>query len=128
MSGGRGVYVDFTYCPPGIVNETQCEIFNRNNKNPTYVFSHNTIVANTASLVTKWRHTPLQYRAQKTKFQGVGIGGGLTFYIRADASNNSITVEHCSFLANKAILGGGLLVNFHYTAKNNLGQKRAVVV
>lgn len=52
LSGGREVYVDFTYCPPGIANETQCETFNRNNKNSTYVFSHNTFVANTASLVT----------------------------------------------------------------------------
>ena len=30
LSGGRGIYVDFTYCPPGTV--TGCEIFNKNNK------------------------------------------------------------------------------------------------
>ena len=117
LSGGRGIYVDFTYCPPGTV--TGCENITRKNKNSIYVFTHNTFEANTASLVMNWHHTPLQYRAQKKIFQEIGIGGGLTIYIRADASNNNITVENCNFHENKAILGGGLLVNFHDAPRNN---------
>ena len=119
LSEGGGVYVDFTYCPPGIVSE--CEAFPRNNKNSTYLFSHNTFVANKASVVTKSHNTaPLRYHAQKTNFQRVGRGGGISLYFRADASSNSITVEHCSFLANNATLGGGLFITFHDTPRNNL--------
>ena len=117
FSGGRGMYVDFTYCPPGTV--TGCENLKRNNKNSMYMLSNNTFMANTASLVTTWHHTPLQYRAQKRVFQEVGFGGGLTIYIRADASGNNITIRNCNFLANKAILGGGLLVSFHDAPSNN---------
>ena len=118
LSGGRGIYyVDFTYCPPGTI--TGCEFFDKNNKNSTYMLTHNTFKANQASLVMKWYHTPLQYRAQKKIFQEIGLGGGLTVYIRADASGNNITIENCNFYANRAILGGGLLINFHDAPNNN---------
>ena len=117
LSGGRGVYVDFTYCQPGTVGE--CEEFTRNNKYSTYVFSHNIFENNTASLSENYDYTPVKFRAQKSMFQEIGIGGGLTIYIRADAISNNITIEHSTFLRNEAILGGALLVNFHDSPKNN---------
>ena len=120
LSGGRGMYVDFTYCPPGIVTVTGCENKNRNNKNSIYVFTHNTFEANTASHVINWHHTPLLHRSQIKLFQDVGFGGGLTIYIGADASGNNITIRNCNFLVNKAILGGGLLVSLHDEPSNNL--------
>ena len=83
------------------------------------MLTYNTFEANQASVVMKWHHTPLQYRAQKKIFQEIGLGGGLTVYIRADASGNSIKIENCNFYANRAILGGGLLVNFHDIPNNN---------
>jgi hypothetical protein len=120
LSGGRGIYIDFTYCPPGTSTvNTGCENFNRNNKNSTYMLTYNTFEANRAELVMKWHHTPLQYRAQKKIFQEIGLGGGLTIYIRADASGNSVTIKNCKFSTNRAILGGGLLINFHDTPNNN---------
>ena len=118
LSGGRGIYVDFTYCPPGTV--TGCENVKRSNKNSTYTFTHNVFMSNTATHVIQWHgHTPLQYRAQKRVFQEVGFGGGLTIYIRADASHNNITIDHCKFHDNKAILGGGMLLSFHDAPENN---------
>ena len=117
LSGGRGVYVDFTYCPPGTV--TGCENVKRNNKNSVYVFTHNIFMLNTASHAIQWYHTPFQYRSQKRVFKEVGFGGGLIIYIRADASGHNITIDKCKFLDNKAILGGGLLVSFHDTPNNN---------
>ena len=122
LSGGRGVYVDFTYCPPG--TNRGCDVFSRNNRNSTYIFSHNMFKTNIA-LATRARaktyvQAPLRYRAQKKIFQEVGSGGGLTLYIRADASSNNITIENCSFLANEAKLGGGLILSFHDSPKNNV--------
>ena len=48
LSGGRGMYIDFTYCPPGTISG--CNNFNRNNKNSTYVLTCNTFEANQAEL------------------------------------------------------------------------------
>lgn len=120
LTGGRGVYVDFTYCPPG--TDRGCEILSRNNRNSTYVFSHSMFEANNAiaSRVKKYFQTPLRYKAQKKIFQEVGNGGGLTLYIRADATSNNIMIENCSFLANEAKLGGGLILSFHDSPKNNV--------
>ena len=116
LSGGRGVYVDFTYCPPGRVS--RCENATRNNKNSTYTFKHNEFISNTASNAIH-DHTPFQYRSQKQVFQEVGFGGGLTIYIRGDASDNNITLDRCKFYDNKAILGGGLLLSFHDAPNDN---------
>ena len=117
LSGGRGIYVDFTYCPPGAV--TGCDNVKRNNKNSTYAFTHNVFMLNTASHAIQWYHTPFQYRSQKRVFKEVGFGGGLIIYIRADASGHNITIDNCKFHDNKAILGGGLLVSFHDAPNNN---------
>ena len=117
LSGGRGVYVDFTYCAPG--NVFECEKQTRNNKKSTYVFSNNTFENNRASIAKNDDYTPIHFQSQKSRFKEVGIGGGLAIYIRADATGNSVTIESNTFLANEAILGGGLLVNFHDSPKNN---------
>ena len=70
ISGGRGVYVDFTYCPPG--TRTKCEKCPRNNKDSSYVFNNSVFDSNIASHIANYTQAPLTYRAEKEVFQEVG--------------------------------------------------------
>lgn len=113
--GGGGVYVEFTYCTPGISN---CFHSRARNTNSTYTFSDCKFLNNNASTVNAV--TTSFVRASKTDFQGLGRGGGLTIVLKGCASQNKFIISDSLFLGNAAIWGGGLWIQFQDQPQNNL--------
>lgn len=111
--GGGGVYVQFTYC--GSFNGNGCtksddkehQMYIHNN---TYVFQDCSFTNNSAP---RPPHVPGSKNSdflppQGTSHMSLGRGGGLSFYLRSNASNNQFIIDKCTFTNNYAIWGGGL--------------------
>ena len=121
--GGGGFYVEFTYCIPGDEN---CD---RNSSNVVSYFSNNTEANysfNNCSFVNNKAHSGdsiatnstyiVPHRADHVAF---GRGGGLSIFVKGNASKNFFHVFNCTFCNNSALWGGGLFVEFHDDTFNN---------
>ena len=86
--GGGGVYVEFTYCPPGTYSDN-CAWYSQisKTKNGTYYFSNSN---NNASQV-KHNITDF-YINERSRFQGFGRGGGMQVIFRGKSLGNNVTV------------------------------------
>ena len=116
LPGGGGVYVEFTFCPPGKVDD-DCIHHQRKNHNSSYLF-HDCIFTQNNGTTVFTEHTSY-YKAEGTQFHGLGRGGGLCVIFKGDASNNKLTIDACQFTQNGAIWGGGLYVAFHDSPQKN---------
>ena len=103
-AGGGGVYVEFSYCAPGVTcdgNSLVCT----DNANSVYAFERPTQVPHS------------QFRGRPTmKLLGLSI------YLNHNATNNQIIFRNCSFKENVAVGGGGIFVAFHDPATGNTFQ------
>ena len=115
LPGGGGVYIEFTYCPPGIVSN--CSLYQRKNINSSYRFSDCMFISNNATTVDT-DHTSY-YRAKGTAFHGLGRGGGLCVIFKGNAENNTVFINGSNFTKNGAIWGAGLYVAFQDIPKSN---------
>ena len=118
IPGGGGVYVEFTYCPPGRYDDS-CDQHSDTSKttNSTYRISNSDFTNNTASQVM---HTKTDfYVNEHEKFQGLGRGGGVQVIFRGKSSGNNVTLYNCSFYNNKAVWGGGLKASFQDESSQN---------
>ena len=118
VPGGGGVYVEYTYCSPGHFKcnwSTDHKL--RLSSNVTYTFHKCHFEFNNASTLDSYNTGFMQ--AKGAYFQGLGRGGGLSFFLKGFAENNIVTVSDCSFQGNSAIWGGGLYVAFQDSPKNN---------
>ena len=119
--GGGGMYVEFSYCLPG-VNECETDdkiAFTDRNKNSIYSFSSCTFSYNEAetSLINSSTLTFIvPFRSNHVAF---GRGGGLSIYLNGDAANNSFTVTQCTFSNNRAKYGAGMFLEFHDNSTEN---------
>ena len=116
LSGGGGVYVEFTFCPPGTVDDN-CVDNQRKNKNSFYQFHNCNFTNNNATIVDAERTS--YYKAKGTKFYGLGRGGGLCLIFKGNATNNTVAIDECEFTQNGATWGAGLYVAFHDSPQNN---------
>ena len=121
--GGGGFYVEFSYCVPGdtsCFNDSDDIIsYESRNRGAQYhfidcVFSHN--IANNADNLDVLSTYIIPYRSAHEAF---GRGGGLSFYIKGNATQNILNVSGCVFDSNQALWGGGLFIEFHDDAINN---------
>ena len=108
-----GFYAEFVYCDPGKVNG---KCMQKNNSGALYTFTSNNFLYNNAS--NKIEST-LFYLPFKKTYYSFGRGGGLSIIFKGNASNNTITIDNCSFFGNSASWGGGLLVEFEDFSKRN---------
>ena len=115
--GGGGVYVEFTYCPPGIVG--QCDNIGQQNKGSRYRFQDCTFKNNIATSLNITAISRHDYAAATNSRHALGRGGGMSIMIKGNATNNKIHVQNCRFLNNSAVWGGGLYVGFRNTVKRN---------
>ena len=117
LPGGGGVYVEFTFCPPGIVDHS-CTHYHKKNQNSLYLFQNCYFIKNFAKTVDTERTS--YYKAEGIQFHGLGRGGGLCIIFKGSASHNNITVYDSWFIQNRAIWGAGLYVAFHDSPRNNI--------
>ena len=115
--GGGGVYIEFTYCPPGKVG--QCDNVGQRNKGSRYHFQDCTFennIATSLNITSVSHHTP---HIAATDFQGLGKGGGMSIVFNGNAEDSKIHVRNCTYLNNTAVWGGGLYIGFQDSVGNN---------
>ena len=113
-SGGGGLYVEFTICPPGSYNCS--ESHSGRNDNSQYIIQNSNFTNNSAQSVEK-AHLPLSHQVVIPR---LGQGGGLFISIGSDATNNTIILKFCNFRNNRASYNaGGMIVKFLNSAKHN---------
>jgi hypothetical protein len=110
--GGGGIYIEFTYCSPGIVG--QCNNIGQRNNGSRYHFQDCTFKNNDA---TSLSITPVPHNdpvAATSSPYALGKGGGMNIVFRGDATDNHIHIhiQSCRFLNNTAVWGGGLHIGF----------------
>lgn len=115
--GGGAFYVEFTYCPPGILH---CDTGNnKRNYGAIYNFtncdfSNNHVNYRNSKIITSYL---VPYHSDHLAFRN---GGGLSIYIKGGASKNQITFTKCRFHNNTALLGSGLFVDFMDSSHSNV--------
>ena len=115
--GGGGVYIEFTYCVVGDMNcykKSKSIVSNFfNNTRSQYSF-HNCILSNNKANSSDSGSVNSTYivpfRADHVAF---GRGGGLSIFMKGNASKNTFIISNCSFTNNSALWGAGLFVEFH---------------
>jgi predicted outer membrane repeat protein len=116
LGGGGGVYVEFTYCPPGRYGD-DCDSRYNYIVNSIYDISHSNFTNNNASQATQLK-TDFQIN-DRDRFQGFGRGGGLQVTFRGKSFGNTITLNDCRFSKNEAFWGGGLKASFQDESQYN---------
>ena len=114
--GGGGVYVEFTYCPPGKYGEN-CDEWYTYIVNSTYNISYSYFTNNNASKAMQIK-TDFHVN-DRGRFQGFGRGGGLQVTFKGKSFGNTIIVYNCNFSNNEAFWGGGLKASFQDESQNN---------
>jgi hypothetical protein len=116
--GGGGMYIEFTYCPPGRYRKNHCDHRYNYITNSTYNISHSNFTGNLA-LKTKQSKSHF-YVNDRARFQGFGGGGGLQVILKGKSAGNIITISNCNFVSNKAFWGGGLKVSIQDESQYNI--------
>lgn len=114
ISGG-GIFLSlnkFSRNRPTNVTRAEHETYIHGNK---YAFTNCSFIRNelTGEPVSS-------YTFQETFDRPFSRGGGLGIFFVGDASNSSVLIQNCTFLANKAQWGGGLQVEFADNSSRNV--------
>ena len=117
--GGGGFYVEFSYCVPGDDNCTNDGSDITANQNAIYLFSNCTFVHNKADSIDPTNASTFILPLGRDH-NAFGRGGGLSIFFKGNASSNRVNILGCLFESNRALWGGGLFVEFHDTAGDNL--------
>ena len=117
ISGGGGIYVEFSLCEPGTIGK-DC-----NFTNPTFTIgikfeiSFSNFINNTATVTNPDKVSFL--RSGYFTHYAFGRGGGLSVYIKGDANNNDFVIENCKFEGNVALFGAGMFVELQDNSHGN---------
>ncbi len=111
--GGGGVLVDVTSCKP---DKLSCQSKNARFVGTIYTFLSCSFEANRAGNIGDEGFS-FPYNIEHN---GVGCGGGLSLYIRGNASEITFEVENSTFENNVALWGGGLFVELIDNSHGNL--------
>ena len=116
--GGNGVYIEFTYCSPGIYGSCN----NRSGQNPfstVTVYSIAKCVFKDNVAETLQPNRTSYVLGTQGKFQGFGRGGGLAIMFKGYHSDITVGISDCEFHNNTAYWGGGLYAVFRDRSNNN---------
>ena len=117
ISGGGGVYLEFTYCSvPSWFGDCECKR-NINVTDSVYHFDRCQFTGNNATNI--YRMQTDFFVNEGNHYHGLGNGGGLNVAVRGTATRNRIILNGCNFIHNSAVWGGGLKVTFFDAASNN---------
>ena len=109
--GGGGIYIEFTYCTPGIEHCNPRE--NTHNSNSNYTirhcgFSHNTVTAVKTLFQSHIIQFPLLIGSDSNRL--VAQGGGIAITLKGTGTGNMFTILNCNFTNNTAARGGGMKI------------------
>ena len=114
FSGGGGIYIEFTDCPPGVI---QCEsTSNYFNKYTEYEIDDCEFESNTAFYQF---NTSTPEDLARGVFITFGTGGGLSLWLYGHAQYNSFQVTSTNFTSNTALFGGGLYMHNRQNTRRN---------
>ena len=115
IPGGGGVYIEFSYCKPNTTDFNTCNPSVQANAN--YTIINSTFTDNYGTTV---RHNTTTYVSSVgSSHQQFGRGGAVSVFFKGVAKNNTINVIDCHIAHNRAVWGGGLLVDVLDSAGNN---------
>ena len=117
IAGGGGVYIEFTYCPPGINQEVDCYGNSQRNRKSVYELLNCTFEGNIAITIDPKMSS--YFKGEGNSIQGLGRGGGMKIAMKGKANNNTVLIERCHFLNNSALWGGGLNVVYQDSPQSN---------
>ena len=106
LTGGGGVYIEFTRCTPGVRN---CSSKSNNFNTLTQYTVDHCVFKENAAIYQFNATTPEDL--SRGVFINFGTGGGLSLWLYGHAQNNSFQVTSTRFISNKALFGGGLYVH-----------------
>ena len=119
--GGGGFYVEFSYCVPGNTscfnNSDDTISYESRNRGAQYHFLNCTFRQNVAKDSGKYKSTYIV--ANRANHEAFGRGGGLSIFVKGNASDNAFNISKCTFDSNHALWGGGFFVEFHDDTFNN---------
>ena len=113
--GGAGLYVEFTYCDPGVV-DANCDHPEGYNSYSEYNIGNCMFENNIASDILT---NTLFIKPQGLDHQAFGRGGGLSIFFKGNATGNNINIDSSWFMNNKAVWGGGVFIEFQDNSHNN---------
>ncbi|XP_065903791.1 uncharacterized protein [Dysidea avara] len=111
LSGGGGIYVEFTECSPNITDCNSTE--NYFNRDSVYNITKCSFVDNTASYFGS------DYNDDVGTYIVIGRGGGMLVLFFGQALNNKLYVHSSNFCSNQANQGGGITVHVIHNASLN---------
>ena len=114
--GGGGLYIEFSYCAPGVV-DPQCHQPYNYNSFSRYNINNCTFAENNATTLTTINntfHTP-----RSIYHQAFARGGGLSIFFKGNATGNSFFISDCTFSNNVALWGGGFFAEFQDNVTSN---------
>ena len=114
--GGGGLYIEFSYCDPGVV-DPQCQQPYNYNSFSRYNINNCTFAENNATTLTTINntfHTP-----RSIYHQAFARGGGLSIFFKGSATGNSFFISDCTFSNNVALWGGGFFAEFQDNVTSN---------
>jgi len=106
--GGGGIYIEFTFCPPGIERCNPQENTHNSNSNYTIrncVFSHNMVTAVETPSQSHIIQYPLFIGSDSNR---LAQGGGIAITLKGTGTGNMFTILNCTFTNNTAVGGGGM--------------------
>ena len=122
--GGGGLYIEYSYCVPGDETGINCLQYGTTNvdvkytKEAVFYITNSTFKGNIANISNFDNNTFIlphkQYHA------AFGRGGGLSVFVKGNASNNYIEIDNCTFKDNQAVWGGGMFAEFQDTSHDNV--------
>ena len=115
VPGGGGVYIEFSYCKPNTTDFNTCSPSVQANAN--YTIINSTFTDNYGTTVKQNLTTYIS--SVGSSHQQFGRGGAVSVYFKGVAKNNTINVIDCHIGHNRAVWGGGLLVDVLDSARNN---------
>lgn len=118
FTSGGGIFLKlnkFSRNRPSFMDVTQAE-------HDTYIHGNRYIFTNCSFLRNEVTRASVSsdYFQEKFKNPFSGRGGGLGISMVGYASNSSVLIQNCMFLANKAPWGGGLMVEFADASSRNV--------
>ena len=121
VGGGGGLYIEFVYCIP---NDTSCAVDDimsnvpqKYSFNSVYNIRYCLFHSNNARVNDQTNNTFII--PQKSDHLAFGRGGGLSLFIKGNATNNTIDIENCNFTDNTALWGSGMFCELYDYAYNN---------
>ena len=116
-NGGGGLYIEHTYCTPGLID---CDFRSKFYGNDSvYKIYRSRFINNHATTPPQYSSSIFPYQ-EKTTSRHFGAGGGLLVVIKGNSHNNKIVVTDCHFEHNSAGFGGASLINLQDFVRENV--------